>query len=897
MSGALSRKARNAAPVAAMRPEPHPAQGAYPNGPDGCGPARDPCGPRRTGAGRGAACHARVVEGDAAPVGEGAAPEVVALAKVVARLRSELVDLEGAASTTAVVERAKGVLMARAGVSADAAYELLLERAGRHGRSLLEECWITLGQVRPPPRPMTARISLPTVATGARNAPSAVAASGPRRHLAGSPGGDIAPRELLARLADGLAAAHGGDDIAELLVSVLGRAADVDAVMIYAVAPAGSLDLAGSAGIDEALAEQWRHVPPLTGVAAHAAIAGRRALWLEDPEQDARRHLLIGDPPERWPARAWVPVPGDGPARTAIGFLRTRPGPFDTDTRALLRQATRLCAGPLGTPGRSDRARDTAGEGARAGDDAACVQRILDTLAGPAILLTPLRSEDGEVEDYRIDAAAPESVDVAGRRGKELVGRRILETYPTVAGTALWEGYLKTLTTGTAYEGEPFTYEEVGAGVPRRSVYSVRASRLGDQLVVSWIRHDTSRREARRLADMQRLGNLGWAGWNLVTDTVSWSDHVYAIFDRDPDRGPMSLEELPRHLLPGDLPRLGAAFERLLSAGEPIDQPFRIVTAHGVRHLRIVAEAQTDAEGTPVEVQGFFQDLTAQHDVELALRDSERDVLLQRGMLQAERVLAARLQETLLPIPEQSLELAGLRVDVAYVPSDRGVNVGGDWYSAIELPDTSALFVVGDVAGHGLAAVGTMAQLRFTTKGMTITGSALPDVLRRLNTLLLHTGSDTAGSATATMVMARYQPWDRRLMWVRAGHLPPLLIRGGRAEFLEQPRGALLGAAFEASYEQAVIGLLPGDHLLLYTDGLVEEPDEDIDAGLGRLATTAVRLLREGRGETLARTLVALCTAHRDDICVLDIHVPDADPDAIPDPVPVPDPVPDADVV
>lgn len=46
------------------------------------------------------------------------------------------------------------------------------------------------------------------------------------------------------------------------------------------------------------------------------------------------------------------------------------------------------------------------------------------------------------------------------------------------------------------------------------------------------------------------------------------------------------------------------------------------------------------------------------------------------------------------------------------------------------------------MAGHGLGAVGTMAQLRFTTKGMTVTGSALPDVLRRLNTLLLHTASD-----------------------------------------------------------------------------------------------------------------------------------------------------------
>lgn len=812
------------------------------------------------------------MNGDAAPVGEGAAPEVLALAKVVARLRSEVVDLEAVAATTAVVERAKGVLMGRSDVSAEAAYETLLDRAAEQGRTLLEECWITLGQLRARPPPGPARPPVPPAGAPAPRTGQADSSFSPHHYLVRRRrDGDAALRPLLARLADGLATARGGDAIAELLRTVLGAAAGLDAVMIYSLTPAGSLELTGRSGIDDALAEQWRHVPPLSGVAAHEAIAGRRALWLEDPRQDALRYLLIGDPPERWPSRAWLPVPADGPAEAAIGFLRAEPGPFAADTRAMLRRAARLCASPLGTP---EQPRDTAAEEARADAEVTSVQRILEALAGSAILLTPLRSPDGVVEDYRIDAAAPESVDVAGRCGKELVGRRVLETYPTVAGTALWDGYLETLTTGTGYEGEPFTYEEVVADVPRQSVFSVRASRLGDHLVVSWIRHDTGDRETRRLADMQRLGNLGWAGWDLVTDTLTWSDQVYAVFDRDPREGPMTLEELPLHVLPEDLAELGAAVRRLLSHAGAIDQPFRITTAHGVRHLRIVAEARTDADGTPVEVHGFFQDITAQRDVERALRESERAVLLQRGMLQAERTLAARLQDTLLPIPEQSLELAGLCIDVAYVPADSGVNVGGDWYSAIELPDRSALFVVGDVAGHGLAAVGTMAQLRFTTKGMTVTGSALPDVLDRLNTLLLHTASDP--SATATMVMARYQPWDRRLTWVRAGHLPPLLVRDDRAEFLEQPRGTLLGATFDASYGQAVVDLLPGDHLLLYTDGLVEEPGEDIEDGLAGLAAAALRLVREGCGETLARTLAALRTSHRDDICVVDIHAPDA---------------------
>ncbi|MDJ0384794.1 SpoIIE family protein phosphatase [Streptomyces sp. G-G2] len=810
------------------------------------------------------------MKGRALPTGESATPEVLALARVVARLRSEVADLEGVAATAAVVERAKGVLMAQSGVCAETAYGLLLGHAAERGHTLLEECWLVLGRALPGPPPGTA----PAEASGPAGAGEAMAAPAPGRgrHLAGRPDRGATLRPLLSRLAQGLAVADAGDGVAELLLGVLGVDAGVDAVMIYSLTLAGSLELTGRAGIDESLAERWRRIPPLTGVAAHEAVAARRALWLEDPVQDARRYLLIGDPPDRWLSRAWLPVPAEGPPKAVIGFLRARPGPFPADTRALLRRAARLCAGPLGAPARSLDADADAGRGDLG---VTSVQRVLDALPGPAILLTPLRSESGEVEDYRIDAASPESVDVAGRRGKELVGRRILETYPTLGSTPVWEGYRETLTTGTGYEGEPFTYEEVVGGVPRRSVFSVRASRLEDRLVVSWVRHDASERQARRLADMQRLGNLGWAGWDLATGTATWSEQVYAIFDRDPAEGPLSLERLPRHVLPDDLPQLGTAVQRLLSEGEAVDQTFRITTAGGLRHLRIVAEAQTDADGTPVEVHGFFQDLTTQRGTELALRETERAVLLQRGMLQAERALAARLQDTLLPTPEQSMELAGLGIDVAYVPADQGLNVGGDWYSSIELPDKSALFVVGDVAGHGLGAVGTMAQLRFTTKGMTVTGSPLPDVLRRLNSLLLHTASDPSGGATATMVMARYQPWDRRLIWVRAGHLPPLLVRGGRATFLEQPQGPLLGASFEAAYGQAVIELMPGDHLLLYTDGLVEEPGEDIGAGLARLAASALRLVREGCGETLARTLAALCPDHRDDICVLDVHVPD----------------------
>lgn len=805
--------------------------------------------------------------------GDGASPEVLALAKVVARLRAEVADLEGLASVAGVLARAEGVLMAQDGVSADAAYETLVRRADSRGTTLTEECWVTLGGIRPKPdaaRPTTADpVTDPVadpVAAGGRTAPEGVVPALGPDHRPRRDGPDF--RTLSAGLAVALTHARSTDDAAEILHEALRLPLAVDGVMIYSLGGAGRLELIGHSGIDEVLAAQWQDVPPLSGVAALEAITSCEPRWLDDPERDAERYRLIGSS-ERWPTRAWLPVPGADPVTCAIGFFRKSSTPFDDAERVLLRRAVRVCGGPLRVFGHR--------RAEPADLDVTAVQSILDAVSGAVILLAPLRSPGGEVEDYRIEAAAPESVDVAGRRGRELVGRRILETYPTVAGTSLWQGYLDALDTGITYEGEPFSYREVTAGVPEASVYSVRATRLAGRLVVSWIRRDTTVREVRRLATMQRLGNLGWADWNPATGTVDWSDQVYAIFDRAPGSGPVPLQELPGHVLPDDRPVFAEAVRRLLAEGAPIDRPFRIAAADGVRHLRLVAEAETDAYGATVEVHGFFQDCTTQRGAELALRESERAVLVQRGVLQAERAIAARLQHALLPIPEQSIELVGLCVDIAYMPSDTGVNVGGDWYSAIELPDKSALFVVGDVAGHGLDAVGAMAQLRFTAKGMIITGSALPDAMDRLNTLLLHTAADSAAT-TATMIMARYSPAERRMAWVRAGHLPPLLVRGGEARFLPLLEGNLLGASFDSVYVEDTLDLEPGDHLLLYTDGLVEIPGENMDRALDRLAAAAAEAMGGDAPDALARLLAALHPAGQDDVCVLDIHLPaDAD--------------------
>ncbi|MDQ0585028.1 SpoIIE family protein phosphatase [Streptomyces rishiriensis] len=786
----------------------------------------------------------------ALPFRPGDVPDLAALTRVVARQRAEMDRLQERAATVAVQERAKGVLMAQLGCSPDAAQEELQQRAKAGRRTLLEECWITLGALSAQPR-------------GAADPASAEAPARPT--TPGSAHEEI-DAAALGRLSRALVRVGTPHDLARCLLDRLAQDVGAGAVMVFARRPGGGLELTGHAGIEGTLAEQWGRVPPVSGIAALDALDSGEPRWLEDPDEDGKRYQLIGDPPERWPSRAWLPVVTGESAEVVLGILRRRKGAFPPPVREHLMAVAQLCAGPLRSFGTRP--------GPAVGGAADAVQTVLDRLPVAAVLLTPLRSPTGDVEDFRVDAATSVTSDAVGRSGRELVGLRFLECWPEVAQDPLWEGCLEVLACDRPYESEPFARQQMVSGVSELATYSARVVRLGDGLVLSWVRHDPSDRQEQRLADVQRLGNLGWVTWNLETGEGTWSAQVFSIFERDAEQGVVPLHGLPRMASPEDVPTLARAVGELVRHGRPCDVPFRVLTRTGIRHLRVVAEAVADGQGTPIEVHGFVQDLTPQRSAELALLASERAMLTQHGALEAERMVAARLQDALLPLPKQAVRLAGLRVDVAYLPAQSGLSVGGDWFSAIELPDGDALFVVGDVAGHGMGAVASMALLRFTAKGMVITGSSLTGALSRLNALLLHS-RDPHGSAT--MVLARYNPRERRLEWAQAGHPPPLLVRGGEAHYLERPFGMLLGATDTARYEAAEVRLEPGDQVLLYTDGLVERPLESIDRGLERLARAAAPRPGAGPGPLDQLLGATLEPEGRDDVCVLDIRVPDAE--------------------
>ncbi|MET8825703.1 SpoIIE family protein phosphatase [Streptomyces sp. NPDC004610] len=202
---------------------------------------------------------------------------------------------------------------------------------------------------------------------------------------------------------------------------------------------------------------------------------------------------------------------------------------------------------------------------------------------------------------------------------------------------------------------------------------------------------------------------------------------------------------------------------------------------------------------------------------------------------ETEAALARGLQQALLPrrlSAHPGVETAG-----RYLPGTQGMDVGGDWYDAVEAGDGVAL-VIGDVQGHGVQAAATMGQLRSAVRAFALDDRPPDEVLQGTNRLLI----DLDPGQFASCCYVRLDPATGRARIARAGHPPPLLRHpDGRTHRLDTPAGVVLGVLSDARYPVEEVTMEPGAILALYTDGLVERPGLDIDDGIGALRIALAR--------------------------------------------------------
>jgi len=203
-------------------------------------------------------------------------------------------------------------------------------------------------------------------------------------------------------------------------------------------------------------------------------------------------------------------------------------------------------------------------------------------------------------------------------------------------------------------------------------------------------------------------------------------------------------------------------------------------------------------------------------------------------LYEREHRIATTLQRSLLP--EGIASLPDVEVSARYIPADDEMEVGGDWYDVIQLPDGRLCIAIGDVAGHGVEAAAVMGQLRMAMRAYALQQLSPTETMYRLNTLAMQ----LRAGAMATLTFGHLDPESGSFSAVKAGHPPPLILDAdGSYTFMSGSIGPPLGVNPAALFDPVTIELPFDSTLFLYTDGLVERRGEPLEHGLERLARAA----------------------------------------------------------
>ncbi|MFF9814728.1 SpoIIE family protein phosphatase [Streptomyces sp. NPDC014006] len=297
--------------------------------------------------------------------------------------------------------------------------------------------------------------------------------------------------------------------------------------------------------------------------------------------------------------------------------------------------------------------------------------------------------------------------------------------------------------------------------------------------------------------------------------------------------------------------------DQVLRSGRP--RTLKSRKAPDGRSYTFTCTPVTEGDGGGPGVLVFATDVTDHAEAAERLRASER----------RQRETAVTLQRSLLP---QELEAPDdLRVAATYHPGGTEAAVGGDWYDVITLGGGRTALVIGDVMGRGVRAAAVMGQLRTAVRAYARLDLPPHEVLQLLDGL----ATEIDANQIATCVYAVHDPNEGRLMYASAGHLP-ILVRdeSGTVHRADEPTGPPLGTG-GWMHTSGSIPLTPGSTAVLYTDGLVERRDEDLDEGIAALERALAGAT--GTPQVVCDRLVrsaGVTADHADDVAVLVLQHP-----------------------
>ncbi|MCI2239560.1 SpoIIE family protein phosphatase [Paenibacillus sp. TRM 82003] len=543
-----------------------------------------------------------------------------------------------------------------------------------------------------------------------------------------------------------------------------------------------------------------------------------------------------------------------------------------------------------------------------AGGDAPLLRALQEVSDGTVVL---------DAEHWRVVHADAAGAAVHGLRAADVQGRLLGEVLPAVAGSE----FLRLLERARTGDGPvEWTGPAPGTGLP----VQVRARRLDGHVLCAY--RDVSREQAlRRERDqltrslhetVERTSRL-LALAEALTATTTVTDVARVVVDTarsvfgaahaglsvvDAERGvlrtpfleelaPGGLEQWEDLPLGGPGPGTAALREQRprFEDGDALRERYPELAARweaaDVSYLAAVPlVAAGRGVGLVTLVWSGGNHLRPEHRTLLEASTSYATQALQRALLLTERTEVARtLQRAMLtaelPQPDD------LHLAARYLPAHAGAQVGGDWYDVLLLPGGATLLVIGDVAGHDVVAAAAMGQLRIALRALAVDRDETPArLLERLEAVVASLGGEPL---LASCLVGRVEQTAadraagrRVLRWAWAGHPPPLLVHAdGRVDVLRAEPDVLLGVpgAGESTRRRSDhrAELPTGSTLLLYTDGLVERRDADLDAGVERLRAAATALAGapgDALAEALDRLLSDAAPAGGDDVAVLAVR-------------------------
>ena len=243
--------------------------------------------------------------------------------------------------------------------------------------------------------------------------------------------------------------------------------------------------------------------------------------------------------------------------------------------------------------------------------------------------------------------------------------------------------------------------------------------------------------------------------------------------------------------------------------------------------------------------------------------------LVSADHVQNQHQTARALQAAALPGALPSSE--GLSLGAGYRPASHGGPVGGDWYDAFELDTGRIALAVGDVAGHGIGAASLTVQMRNALRAHLFSGIGPLESLSQLSHLI----ATQEPGALATIVCAEVDPATGQVTWASAGHPAPIVVhRTGHSVYLTGrpvlPVGCI-GPSPSGDRRQHHLVLEPGARLLMFTDGLFERRQVDLDIGLAHLMILAEHSLNSPTPGRACDFILdgMLSGPMRDDACLL----------------------------